>query len=126
MCAYTSEPRWIVPKRPMGREHPLASLPCSLQGASLHMCGQGGLLTSRMGNMWSGQGPASSFNYPAIFILEFWSKGNESRIALPWEALHLLPHMGSFFFFPLNSHLFNLAVLGLSCGMWGSSSLTRD
>ena len=61
------------------------------------MCGQGGLLTSRMGNMWSGHGPASSFNYPAIFILEFWSKGNESQVALPWEALYLLPHMGSFF-----------------------------
>ena len=73
----------------MGREHPLASLPCSLQGASLHMCGQRQLLTSRMRNMSSGQGPTSSFDCPAVLTLEFWSKGNESPIALPWEGGHL-------------------------------------
>ena len=48
------------------------------------MCSQGGLLTARMKNMWSGWGPASSFNCPAILDLEFQSTGSESQIALPW------------------------------------------
>ena len=90
------------------------------------MCGRGGLLTLRMRNMSSGQGPTSSFNCPAVLTSEFWSKGSESPIALLWEALYLLPHVGSFFFFSLNIHLFNLAISSLSCGMWESSSLTRD
>ena len=53
--------------------------PCDLQGAFLSMCGRGGLLTSRMRNMWSGQGPASSLNCPASLVLELRSPGNESR-----------------------------------------------
>ena len=117
VCTYIFKPRWIVPKRCMGREHPLASLPCSLQGASLYMCGQRELLTSRMRNMSSGQGPTSSFDCPAVLTLEFWSKGNESPIALLWEALYLLPHVGSFFF-SLNINLYNLAISSLNCGMW--------
>ena len=32
------------------------------------------------------QGLVSSFNCPAILILEFQSIGNESSIALPWEV----------------------------------------
>ena len=43
------------------------------------MCGQEGLLTLRMRNMWSGQGPASSLNCPASLVLELRSPGNESR-----------------------------------------------
>ena len=42
-----------------------------------------------MRNMWSGQGPVSSLNCPAVHLLELWSKGNESPIALPWEGGHL-------------------------------------
>ena len=38
-------------------------------------------------NMWSGQGPPSSLNCPAILILEFRSTGNESRIVLPWAEM---------------------------------------
>ena len=48
------------------------------------MCGWGGLLTSRMRNMWSEQGPASSLNCPASLVLELQSPGNESPIAFPW------------------------------------------
>ena len=36
--------------------------------------------------MWSGQGPAFSFNCPAVFVLEFWSTRNECSIALPWQG----------------------------------------
>ena len=45
------------------------------------MCAQGNLLSSRMRNMWSGQGPAPSLTCPVILILEFWSTGNKSSIA---------------------------------------------
>ena len=72
-------------------EHPLTSLPLGLQGAFLHMCGRGGLLTPRMRNMWSEQGPASSLNCPAILVLEFWSIENESPIVLPREGGKHLP-----------------------------------
>ena len=43
--------------------------------------------------MWSGQGPASSFNCPAVSVLEFQSTGNESLIPLLWEegGIYLLP-----------------------------------
>ena len=58
------------------------------------MCGQGGLLTARMRNMWSGEGPASSSNSPVVLILGFWSTENESPIALPWEwDIYLLPQI---------------------------------
>lgn len=64
-------------------EHPMTSLPFDLPGAFLSVCGQGGLLTSGVRDLWPGQGPASSFNCPAILILEFRFTGNESLIALP-------------------------------------------
>ena len=35
--------------------------------------------------MWSGQGPAFSFNCPAVILLEFWSTRNVSSIDLPWQ-----------------------------------------
>ena len=60
-----------------------------------HMFGQGGLLTLRMRNRWSGQGLAVALNWPAILILTFRSIGNESPIALPWGGgggIYLLPH----------------------------------
>ena len=54
-----------------------------LQGAFLHMCSQGGLLTSRMMNMWShllsGQVPASSLNFPVIPVSEYLSTRNELK-----------------------------------------------
>ena len=66
-------------------EHPLTSLPVwSPRRLSVLLCGWGGLLTSRMRNMWSGQGPASPLNCLAILILEFQSTGTESPIALLW------------------------------------------
>ena len=69
----------------------LASFPFDLQGAFLRMCGQGGLLTSGMKSMWSGQGPAASLNCPASLVLEFQSIGNKSPVALPSEGpIHLL------------------------------------
>ena len=52
-------------------------------------------MTSSMRNIWSGQGPASSLNCPAILFLEFWSLGNEFPIALLWET-HLPPASKSF------------------------------
>ena len=61
-------------------ERPLTSLPFDLQGAFLCMCGHRGLLTSRMRNKWSGQGPAFSLNCPTVLVLEFQSTGNESPI----------------------------------------------
>ena len=70
----------------------LASLPFDLQGVFLHMCGQGGLLTLIMRNLWSGQGPAISLNCPAIFVLEFQSSGNEAPVASNWgRGAHLPP-----------------------------------
>ena len=71
-------------------EYPLASLPFGLQGAFLHMCGQGSLLTSRRRNMWSGQGPASPLNCPATLVFSFLSTGNESPVTLPCTE-HLPP-----------------------------------
>ena len=62
---------------------PWCNSPLASKEPFLHTCGQGGLLTSRIRNMWSEQGPAFSLNCPAILILEFQSTGNESPIALP-------------------------------------------
>lgn len=56
------------------------------------MCDWGDLLTLRTRNMWSGKGPASFLNFPAILTLEFWSTRNESPIALLWEGpIYFLP-----------------------------------
>ena len=49
-------------------ERPLTSTPFGLQGAFLRMCGRQGLLTWRMRTIWSGQGPATSLNCPAILV----------------------------------------------------------
>ena len=49
-------------------EHPLTSTRFGLQGAFLWGCGREGLLTWRMRTIWSGQGPASSLNCPAILV----------------------------------------------------------
>lgn len=49
-------------------------------------------------------------------LLEFCPKGMNLQLFLLWEALYLLPHVGSFFFF--FKYGFNLAVSSLSCGMW--------
>ena len=65
-------------------EYPLISLPFNLQGALLCMCGWEGLLTSRMRNMWSGQGPATSLHCPALLISEFRFTGNDCLIGLLW------------------------------------------
>ena len=57
----------------------------------LCMCGWRGFLTSRTRNMWSVQGPPSSFNCPAILVLEFQSIENESPTAVPWRGGACLP-----------------------------------
>ena len=79
MCAHTSLSQYGFYWKGICIEHPLTLLPFGLQEAYLHMCGQGGLLTSRTRNMWSGQGPASS--------LRVLVHSNESPIALPWGYL---------------------------------------
>lgn len=56
-------------------EHPLTSLAFDHQGTFLCMCGWGSLLILITRNMWSGQGPESSLNCPAIVVLEFQSTG---------------------------------------------------
>ena len=45
--------------------------------------------------MWSGHGPASCLNLPALLVLELRSTGNESAVTLPpgRGALCLLPHL---------------------------------
>ena len=54
--------------------------------------GQGGLLTLRIRNTWSGQGPTSSLIVFLIFVLEFRSIENESLIALGnGGPAHLIP-----------------------------------
>ena len=60
----------------------MISLPFDLRGALLCMCGWEGLLTSRMRNMWSSQGPATSLNCPALLILEFQFTGSGCLISL--------------------------------------------
>ena len=70
MCAHTSLSQDEFYQRVLWVE--LTSPPFDLQGDFLCMCGQGGALTSRMGTVWSGQGPASSLICPAILLLEFW------------------------------------------------------
>ena len=74
--------RWIPAVRPMGR---LTSPTMGVALLPFYASVVGTVsLTWRMRNMWSGQGPAFSLNYPAILVLEFWPSGNESPIALPW------------------------------------------
>ena len=85
-CAHISLSQDGFYQRDIWVEYQLAPLCFDLQGAFLHICGQGDLLTSRMRNMWSGQGPVSSLNCSAILVLEFQSTGNESPIALPWAG----------------------------------------
>ena len=86
------------------------------------MCSQGGLLTSRMKNMWSGWGPASSFNCPAILDLEFQSTGTEPQIALPWgegrgsSTSYLKMNMRSHFDLKIIS--WNRASVCLFTGLW--------
>ena len=61
--------------------------PFDLQGYFLWMCSWLGLLTSRMRNMWSllpGQGLSSSLDCPAVLILEYQSRRNESPTVFPW------------------------------------------
>ena len=55
----------------------------------------------RMRNMWSGKGPASSLNCPAILVLELWFIGSESPVTLSWGGrewrggIYLLPQFYS-------------------------------
>ena len=50
------------------------------------MCDQGGLLTSRMRNMWSGQGLSFSLNCLVILLLKFQFIRNESSVSLTWGS----------------------------------------
>ena len=61
---------------------PWANSPLASKESFLCMCGQGGLLTLRIRNKWSGQGPVSSLNCSPILILEFHPTGNESLMPL--------------------------------------------
>ena len=70
-CAHISLSQDGFYQRDIWVEYQLAPLCFDLQGAFPHMRGQRGLLTLRMRNMWSGQGPASSLNCLAVLILEF-------------------------------------------------------
>ena len=62
--------------------------PFDLQGTFVCMCGWGGLLTLITRNMWSGQGPESSPNCPAVVVLEFQSTGGllTSRMRNKWSG----------------------------------------
>ena len=60
MCAHAFLSQDGFYQRGLWVEHPLTSLPFDLQGAFLHVCDLGHLLTSGIRNMWSEQGPASS------------------------------------------------------------------
>ena len=91
VCTHNSWPRRVLLQRPIV-EYLLASLPFDLQGAALSVCSQEGLLISRRRNMWSGQGPASSLNCPAVVILDFWSIENESPTTLAWRVIYLPLH----------------------------------
>ena len=89
--------------------HPLTVFLFDRQGTFLHMCSPGGLLTLRMRNTWSWQGPAFSLNCPAILVLEFCSIGNEFPVALSWWwglrlGISLLPQKGTARELPLASH----------------------
>ena len=86
MCVHASLSQDGFYPKGLWVDHPLTSPPFDLQGAFLCMCGPGGLLTSRMREMWPGQGPASCLNCPALLVLESQFTGNESPIALPWQG----------------------------------------
>lgn len=73
----TEEVLWV--------EHPLTLLPAFACKEPRRMCDRGGLLTSGVRNKWFEQGPASSFNCPAILILE-WSF---SLLGMNLQSLYL-------------------------------------
>ena len=83
MCAHAPLSQDELYCKDLWVEHPLTSLPIDLHGIFLCVCGLGGLLTSRVRNMWSGRGSVSSLSCPAFLILEFQSTGNQFPIALP-------------------------------------------
>ena len=98
MCAHAFLSQDGFYQRGLWVEHLLTSLTFDPQGAFLCMCGREGLLVSRIKNIRSGQGPASSLNCSAVFILEFWFTGSESLIALAWElgvGFYLWPQLYS-------------------------------
>ena len=97
MCAHASFSLDGFYWRGLWLECPLASLPLWPPGVFLHMCGQGGLQTLRIRNMWSGQGPASSLNCPAVLVLQFQSTGwNKSPVIyLGKGPIYLLPQIES-------------------------------
>lgn len=75
MCVRASLSRDGFYRKGKTVEHPLASLAFDHQGTFLCMCGWGSLLILITRNTWSGQGPESSLNCPAIVVLEFQSTG---------------------------------------------------
>ena len=88
ICSYSSVSQDRFYCKSLWVEHSLASTPFDPQGTCLHMCCRGGLLTLRMINVRSGQGPASSLNCAAILILELWSTAN---LQLLYPGGHLPP-----------------------------------
>ena len=90
ICGWKSKPLFKALQAEATRDHcdpkdcslPVSSIHGILQGrilewAFLCMCGWGGLLIWGTRDMWSGQGPTSSLNCPAILVSEFQSIGNE-------------------------------------------------
>ena len=108
MCAHASlsqdgfchKDLWVVS---IVQHHSLFDLQGTL---SVHLQ-LGGLLTSKMRNMWSGQGPASSLNHPAILFLEYlpWRGGRGEVGHLPpgsmtktlFPVIKVLSHCKQFF-----------------------------
>ena len=90
MCAHIFVSQAGLYQRGIWVEHPLTSLPFGLQGAfSVHVWwGRAPDFGNERYVVWAGL--SSSFNYPAILVLEFLSIENESPTALPWGA-HLPP-----------------------------------
>ena len=122
MCAHTPHSQDGFCCKGLWVEHPLTSLLFDLQGAFLCICGQGGLLTWKMRNMWSGQDPASSLNCLAVLILEFLSTGNEPPVALPCRGvgcISVLPHLHYQPSGPIQSGVCMLVVsLNFTSGTW--------
>ena len=84
-------------KADYGESIPWHNSPLTSKEPFLCTCDWGGLLTSGMRGMWSGQGPAASLDGHAALVLEFLSKRHESPIALQWGSgyIYLLPQSTS-------------------------------
>ena len=77
-----------------GQNIPWHQPPSDLQGAFLHMCDQGDLLTWRMRNMWSEPCPAAFLDCTAILSWSFSPQGMNLQLLYPGGVggvIYLLP-----------------------------------